>query len=182
MNIITIATNCENKTRGELGLNKSGHWCAEFASYVINNSDINENAKTVTSISCTAMQSNMSKSEYWSEPEDDIKAGDIIFYNWNHDYDSTGNLDHVGIVVEVHDDYIITIEGNTVGNCEPTAPVKRKTRYRNQLNFNCKYPDYYMRYVDCNKPTENYNNKVLTDNDFIKELSTLIKKYPELFS
>lgn len=145
--IINYALDSQDKTRGELGLVKSGHWCAEFVSYIIDKALPNNN---VTSISCTRMQANMSQSNAWSEPDDDIKIGDIIFYNWEHDYDPTGNLDHVGIVVDVQQNFIRTIEGNTVNSenpTDPTNPVKLKVRYRNKLNFNCTYPDFYMRYT-----------------------------------
>lgn len=147
-NIITLAIADKDKTRMEIGCTACFHWCAEFVSYIIKNSDINPNAKTVISNSCTQMQSKMKNSKWWSEPDDDIKAGDIIFYNWGHDYDASGNLDHVGIVTEVYTDKIVTIEGNTesdkYGSME--SRVKEKTRPRSDLNFNCAYPDYYMRY------------------------------------
>lgn len=152
--IINYALDAQDKTRGELGLVKSGHWCAEFVSHIIDKALPNNN---VTSISCTRMQDNMSQSNAWSEPDDDIKIGDIIFYNWEHDYDPTGNLDHVGIVVDVQQNFIRTIEGNTVNSenpTDPTNPVKLKVRYRNNLNFNCTYPDYYMRYTG-DTPTTN---------------------------
>lgn len=146
MTIYETAMSFEGKTRDDLNLHQSLDWCAETVSSIINKSTIEEEAKLVTSISCTRMQANMANSPYWSEPEDDIQVGDPIFFNWDHDYDPTGNLDHVGIVVEVHDTYIVTIEGNTEGR-ENWRTVKRKIRYRNSLKFNCEYPDIYMRYV-----------------------------------
>lgn len=146
MTIYETAMSFEDKSRDDLNLHQSLDWCAETVSSIINKSSIEEAAKEVTSISCTRMQANMANSPYWTEPEDDMQVGDPIFFNWDHDYDPTGNLDHVGIVVEVHDTYIVTIEGNTEGR-ENWRTVKRKIRYRNSLNFNCEYPDIYMRYV-----------------------------------
>lgn len=49
-----------------------------------------------------------------------LKRGDIIGFDW--DIDARG--DHVGIILEVHDDYVLTIEGNT-----DNGKVKRRTRY-----------------------------------------------------
>lgn len=146
MTLYETAMSFEDKSRDDLNLHQSLDWCAETVSSIINKSSIEEAAKEVTSISCTRMQANMANSPYWTEPEDDMQVGDPIFFNWDHDYDPTGNLDHVGIIVEVHDYYIVTIEGNTEGR-ENWRTVKRKIRYRSSLNFNCEYPDIYMRYV-----------------------------------
>ena len=173
--IINYALDSQDKTRGELGLVKSGHWCAEFVSYIIDKAIPNNN---VTSISCTRMQANMSQSNAWSEPDDDIKAGDIIFYNWDHDYDPTGNLDHVGIVVDVQQNFIRTIEGNTVNSGNPTDPsnpVKLKTRYRNSLSFYTTYPDYYMRYIG-DEPTTNPTPTAQTPSTDIMQAITDIQK------
>lgn len=146
MTLYETALSFENKSRDELNLHQSLDWCAETVSAVIDRSSIEEAAKSVTSISCNRMQKAMAESPYWIEPEDDMQVGDPIFFNWGHDYDPEGNLDHVGIIVEVHDNYIVTIEGNTEGR-ENWRTVKKKTRYRSGLNFNCEYPDVYMRYV-----------------------------------
>ncbi len=147
-NIITLAIADKDKTRAEINCTACYHWCAEFVSHILKNADIHTDAKTVISNSCTQMQSRMKNSKWWSEPDDDIQAGDIIFYNWNHDYDASGNLDHVGIVIEVYTDKIVTIEGNTEANMygDMNSHVREKTRSRSELNFNCAYPDYYMRY------------------------------------
>lgn len=147
-NIVSLAIADKDKTRAEISCTACYHWCAEFVSHILKNSDIHTDAKVVISNSCTQMQSRMKNSKWWSEPDDDIKVGDIIFYNWCHDYDTSGNLDHVGIVTEVYTDKIVTIEGNTEANLygDMNSHVREKTRSRSELNFNCAYPDYYMRY------------------------------------
>ena len=181
--MITYALSTENKTRNELNLNTCYHWCAEYITSVIKSS-LPVLACEVVSNSCTAMQSNMSKSEYWSEPQDSIKAGDIIFYNWEHNYDVNGNIDHVGIVLEVHSDHIVTMEGNTESDkygCSDSH-VLRKTRYFSNLNFNCKYPDYYMRYVDTT-PVKDTTPTDTTINDMkqaITDLETALNKLKSL--
>lgn len=154
-NIVSLAIADKDKTRSEISCTACYHWCAEFVSYILKKSDIHTDAKTVISNSCTQMQARMKNSKWWDEPDDDIKAGDIIFYNWGHDYDTSGNLDHVGIVTEVYTDKIVTIEGNTEPNLygDMSSHVREKTRSRSDLNFNCEYPDYYMRYNPQETPT-----------------------------
>lgn len=169
MNIVETALSYENKSRDDLNLHESTQWCAETVSSIIKKSDISNNAKDVTSISCNQMFKAMQKSIYWYEPEDTIKIGDIIFFNWYHDYDVLGDLDHVGVVIEVHTDYIVTIEGNTEG-IENWRTVKRKIRRFDSLNFNCKYPDYYMRYKEIETPVIN------SDMDKIKAIISEMRK------
>lgn len=168
-NIISLAIADKDKTRKDIGCTTCYHWCAEFVSRIITNSDIHNDAKAVISNSCTQMQAKMKNSKWWSEPDDDIKAGDIIFYNWEHDYDASGNLDHVGIVIEVYTDKIITIEGNTEANLygDMTSHVREKTRSRSDLNFNCTYPDYYMRYNPIGTPVHHTTANITPTTEYI---------------
>lgn len=154
MNIAEIAIKCNDKSRADLGLNKSVDWCAEFVSKVITDSDIHPNAKTVTSISCNDMINAMRNNSFWYEPDDAPQIGDIVFFDWNgadDDLASTKPLDHVGVIVGIYSNSpnrIITIEGNTEG-VEPNCKVRRKERL---CTWNAEYPDYYMRYRG--EPTE----------------------------
>lgn len=183
--IIEFAVSKQNMTRQEIGTTKCYHWCMEFVKYVLENT-LPVPATCNLTYSCTQSQANMTHSEYWSEPEDDIKAGDIIFYNWGHDYDSTGNLEHVGIVVEVTDTFIRTIEGNTEENLygNMNSHVRLKTRTRASLNFNCEYPDYYMRYIDTSpntevhtSPADDFNTAVNRMEELLSELKNIYDKY-----
>lgn len=150
MNIAEIAIKCNDKSRADLGLNKSVDWCAEFVSKVITDSDIHPDAKTVTSISCNDMINAMRKSQYWYEPDDAPKVGDIVFFDWNgadDDLASTKPLDHVGVIIGIdvnNPNRIITIEGNTEGIGQE-CKVRQKTRL---CTWNAEYPDYYMRYTE----------------------------------
>lgn len=144
MNILETALSFKDKNRNELNLHQSLDWCAETVKEIINRSGIPDVAKEVGTISCNQTIARMRGNDYWYEPQDDMKAGDIIFYNFKHDYDKTGNLDHMGVIVEVNPTTIKVIEGNTEGR-ENTACVRLVTRSRGILNFNCEYPDYYMR-------------------------------------
>lgn len=52
--------------------------------------------------------------DQWQGSSYTPKAGDIIFFDWNHD----GTADHVGIVQYAENDRIITVEGNTSSESE----------------------------------------------------------------
>lgn len=41
-----------------------------------------------------------------------LKVGDIIFFDWEND----GNVDYVGIIEKVENEFIYTIEGNSTGD------------------------------------------------------------------
>lgn len=171
MNIFELALATENKSRGSMNLNKSIHWCAEYVSHVIRNSDIVIEAKTVVSISCNQMFNSMQANPYWYEPEDIIKKGDIVFFNHNHDYDSEGNLDHVGIVVDVGVNGFYSIEGNTYGNQTPDTETRKVYHAFADMDYNCTYPDYYMRYKNPTPTTE--SPTLATDKEFAKNIEKL---------
>lgn len=173
MNIIETALSFKDKNRNELNLHKSVDWCAETVMEILNRSDIPEPAKEVGTISCNQTIARMRNNDFWYEPQDDMRAGDVIFYNWYHDYDRLGDLDHVGIIVEVTPTTIKTIEGNTEGR-ENTACVRLVTRSRGILNFNCEHPDFYMRLKPSETitPTTNYPANL----DKLKELISQLRK------
>lgn len=176
MNILETAISFVDKSRDELNLHQSLDWCAETVKEIINRSDIPSAAKEVGTISCNQTFARMQGNGYWYEPQDKIKPADVIFFNWYHDYDSAGNLDHIGIVKEVHGDYIVTIEGNTEGR-ENWRTVKEKRRYFRDLDFNCKYPDYYMRYKPAPEPiTDNEVEYILNDRAQLAEYILQLRK------
>lgn len=173
MNILETALSYENKTRNDLNLHASYDWCAETVMSILNNSDIPTAAKEVGTISCNQTFGRMKANDYWYEPDDDMKTGDIIFYNWGHDYDRAGNLDHIGVIVAINPTTIEVIEGNTEGR-ENTARVRRVTRLKSSLNFNCTYPDYYMRLKPIT-PTTDYNNPLN-----IEKIRELVKQLRDI--
>lgn len=184
-NISLIAKSQENKSRADLGLNKSVDWCAEFVSWVIDHSDINDDAKYVTSISCNDMIKAMRNSKYWYEPDDAPQIGDIVFFDWDgadDDLASTKPLDHVGVIVGIYSNSpnrVITIEGNTEGT-QSTSRVLRKERL---CTWNAEYPDYYMRYRDINPTPESKPPVRLTDTELeylINDMKATIKKWAEM--
>lgn len=86
---------------------KCVHTCAEFVSIVLAACGYGD----VTSVSCTEMQKKMSVSPDWSEPEDWMTEGDVIFFDWDHKAEDKP-LDHVGIVLGVDGNTVTYINAN----------------------------------------------------------------------
>ncbi len=60
------------------------------------------------------------------------KVGDIVLFDFNHN----GTSDHIGIVTEVHSNYIKCVEGNTGSGSDTNGgEVQERTRYKSQVNF-----------------------------------------------
>lgn len=139
-NIATIAGTFLGKTKEEVGIKKSVEWCAEFVSIVLEKSSIKGNKPC--SISCNELISQMRKSEFWYEPQDDPQRNDIIFFDWNRQPDGGKPLDHVGIVTSYGNEYITYIDGNSGDG----KRVSIHTIPISALRFSGQYQDYYMRY------------------------------------
>ena len=152
-NIATIAGTCLGKTKEEVGIKKSVEWCAEFVSIVLEKSDIKGNKPY--SISCNELISQMRNSEFWYEPQNDPQRNDIIFFDWNRQFDGGKPLDHVGIVTSYGNEYITYIDGNSGDG----KRVSIHTIPISALRFSGQYQDYYMRYREIETLE---NNKVDT--------------------
>ncbi len=103
-----IMKNLAEEARKYIGKNvytdlgfKCEHTCAEFVSFILAKCGYPD----VTSTLCTPMKNKMSANEKWCEPEDWMKEGDVIFFDWDHIVEERP-LDHVAIVCG--------IDGNTV--------------------------------------------------------------------
>ena len=107
-------------------------WCATFVSAVSYKAGLN--GIIPPECGCEKMTELLKIHGSWHEDESYIpQTGDIIFYDWqdNGVGDCTGYSDHVGIVVEVIDGTIKTIEGNiniggTSGVGYRTMPVNAR--------------------------------------------------------
>lgn len=185
--MVKTADNFLGYSRFDIGLNKSTEWCAEFISFVLRAGEEDD----VTSISCNDMYKYMSNSPRWYEPDDFIRVGDIIFFNWYHTYDNGRPLDHVGIIVEVNGNIITYIDGNS----DSTGLVRIHHMNINNLDFNSTYPDRYMRLVQDTETTENMhvntemkpeNYHSITSNkdtyDLIRELQSQRDKLDEIIN
>jgi hypothetical protein len=102
-----IAMSYEGKTRAELGL-KCEETCAEFVSKCLK-----EAGYTQSSISCNELFKQMKEDPaHWDEPDDWMKADDVIFFEWDGTMKDDRPLDHVGIVTLVTDEYVYYININ----------------------------------------------------------------------
>lgn len=95
-------------------------WCAMFVSFCLNYAEVPENYFP-REANCARWKEQLQwkgayeDDEYEYEP----KPGDLIFFNWQSDYDDTHKREnkpqHIGIVEKVTDDKVYTIEGNSAG-------------------------------------------------------------------
>lgn len=141
--IAAYAESCVGKSRYDLNLNKSTEWCAETVSHILRNT-VDPDGE-VSSISCNEMIGKMRNSKKWYEPEDEIKRGDILFPDHDRDSDPVKDskpLDHVVVVTGFDGEYVYYVDGNG----DSSNLVKSRKRHISSYNFNCKYPDYYMRF------------------------------------
>lgn len=148
-NIAEIAETFLGKTKEETGIKKSVEWCAEFVSIVLEKSGIK--GKKPWSISCNELISQMRNSEFWYEPQNEPQINDVIFFDWNRQYDGGKPLDHVGIVTKYENGYITYIDGNSGDG----KRVSIHTIPISALRFSGQYQDYYMRYREIETPETN---------------------------
>ena len=99
-------------------------WCAIFVSWAANQAGVSTDVITKFSYCPAGWTWFEENATTYLRGEYTPKPGDIIFFQNNDD----GILTHVGIVVEAHDGYIETIEGNTSGVLG-SGSVSTKARY-----------------------------------------------------
>ena len=133
--IVSRARALVGQSRNQVGCAGAHAWCAHFISNVLRYIGIDD----MYDLSCTSMQAKMAKSPKWSEPEDNPKPGDILFFDWDHIIEERP-LDHVG-VVEKFDASTGTITYIN-GNGSSSYYVTRQT-----ININNSTISYWMRYV-----------------------------------
>ena len=133
--IVTRANQIVGMSRNQLGLAGDFAWCAGTVSEVLKYVGI----KNMYDLSCTYMQAKMQKSNEWSEPDDNPKPGDIIFFDWDHVIEERP-LDHVGIIVGFDSKSGTITYVN--GNGSSSYYVTRQT-----ININNSTIAYWMRYI-----------------------------------
>ncbi|MCI8594063.1 MAG: CHAP domain-containing protein [Oscillospiraceae bacterium] len=93
-----------------------GYWCAMFVSWCLAQAGVPETAVKPFA-SCTAAMKTFQAAGQWREgprlggsylPQ----MGDLIFYDWAGD----GTSGHVGIVLYIEDNWVYSVEGNTLPN------------------------------------------------------------------
>lgn len=88
-------------------------WCACFVSWCANECGYIDTGVIPKFAGCVVGVQWFKEHDQWQPRTYTPKAGDIIFFDWEHD----GETDHVGIVERVSDGYVHTIEGNTSNSC-----------------------------------------------------------------
>lgn len=125
-------------------------WCAIFVSWCFNQIDgINlYTAKTAGAGSIARDSIAMGLSGEWFESEfsdstTKPQVGDVIEFVWNYQgrYYSQDRYysDHVGIVYDVDDDFVYTVEGNAGGDDNDTSTVKLRSYSRTSGAINGYY-------------------------------------------
>lgn len=111
------------------GMNHTA-WCAEFVSYCMNMSGAGAliaGAQSPKGFASCGYGIKFFKAKKAWFPVEQAKAGDLVFFDWDHD----GTQDHVGIVVsnDPKTKTVKTIEGNTSDtNHSNGGCVQAKTR------------------------------------------------------
>lgn len=118
----------------EYGLNGYA-WCQMFVWWVFHEAGFNLKKTS----SCTELTNSYKNAGQWVTK--DFKPGDIAMFDFSGRKTIT---QHSGIIVEVHGDHIVTIEGNTgVGNDTNGGAVMRRERKLNLVTGACR-PGYNM--------------------------------------
>ena len=173
--IVKIAKGDLGKSRDEVGCPGDYPWCAAWVSSVLNRARIGSG---VTSTSCTIMQHLMSEHVNWSEPDGWPEAGDIIFFDWDHNKTEVRPLDHVGICVDFHEPtgQLSYINGNGSSEHYVTKQV---------ININAesdgeKLVAYWMRFIgdnaDQHKETQETETKPTEEKPEDKEVILKVRQ------
>ena len=143
--IVSIAKGDIGKSRDEVGCYGDGAWCAQWVSSVLNRAGIGEG---VADESCTLMQGKMSRHKDWYEPLDFPRAGDEIFFDFDHKQEERP-LDHVGIVTAFDNDTLDITYINGNGSSAHYVTEQHINLYATDIKGR-KLVAYWMRYIaDC---------------------------------
>lgn len=104
-------------------------WCAMYVSFCLRYAEIPERYFP-REASCEKWMRELKQRGLWADAKDMPMPGDLIFFDWDGD----GHADHVGMIEDVQDGKLTTIEGNS-GN-----QVRRNEYKRNEgtiLGYGC---------------------------------------------
>ena len=151
--------NNDNKYGNYFGMNHEP-WCCFFVSYCARMCNIPENIIPNYAECGQGYNYFKNKNEIFNYAE----PGDIVFFKPT----IPGAISsHTGIVVDVKDDYVITVEGNASSNTDGVYKLTYKENYTNFLGFarpdyndkvNVLYQAYDNKYKRWLNIIENYNN------------------------
>ena len=151
--------NNDNKYGKYFGMNNEP-WCCFFVSYCARKCNIPESVIPNYSECASGYNFFKNKNEIYNYPE----AGDIVFFKPTI---PNATSSHTGIVVDVTDEYIITVEGNASNNTDGVYKMTYKKNYSKFLGFakpnyenniNVIYQTYDNKLSKWLPIIENYNN------------------------
>lgn len=116
--LVQVALSQEGNQGGQpywswYGFNSRVEWCACFVSWCAEQCGYLESGIIPRFSLCSDGVQWFRQRGQWQDGSYTPKAGDIIFFDWG----TNGSIDHVGIVVNVTDGVVNTIEGNSGDAC-----------------------------------------------------------------
>ena len=129
----------------DMGYNSRIPWCACFISWLATKLDITNIIPV--DMSCNSQIKKFKALGVW-HTDRNIQSGDILYYDW----DSSGDADHVGIVIKNTNGILTVIEGNK-GNEPYDCVGKREINRNSSLIFGYARPKYRSDGVSISFPT-----------------------------
>ena len=129
----------------DMGYSYRIEWCACFISWLAEKLKITDIIPV--DMSCNSQIKKFKALGVW-HTDSNIQSGDIIYYDW----DSSGDADHVGIVIKNTNGILTVIEGNK-GNEPYDCVGKREISSKSSLIFGYARPKYRSDGVSISFPT-----------------------------
>ena len=121
-------------------------WCGYFVDWCLNHAGIKGTPKQISTIQGARAMRDINR---WANAPE---VGDLIYMGWA----GVGEIQHVGFVVEVHADHVITIEGNTSDKSQDNGGmvmVKNRPLDKHVIGFaRPKYVPYKGEYPKVETP------------------------------
>lgn len=138
----------------------STEWCALFVSKAL--IKFGHTGLTGSSIySCTAQMNHFKNLGIWNDRTPMYNNPCIIYYDW----DTSGDCDHVGFMIEKTDNAFITIEGNTMGDKWNNTSVNKLHRSIHNTTKLVRGHVYLKDIFTCNAPQPVYYGKNYVSQD-----------------
>lgn len=138
--------------------NYYGEWCAQFVNDALGNifpDDIKA--------SCTRQVDYAKRQGWQTHSKSNGSVGDILYYEGLDNI--VGDYDHTGIIVEVYDNYYVTVEGNTSGANWRSTKVNTFTVSKDSNVIGAIITPPYAVSPAYVKPTTKHNNSVYSTKD-----------------
>lgn len=132
------------------GLDDSQPWCAAFVSWCAGQAGYLKQGLFPKFVGCTTglrlFKTSTNAEVHLASSGYNPKPGDIVFFAWSGQ--TSGDSDHVGIVLSSDSKYVYTVEGNTscsgeaASKCGGSDGVSKKSRPRNNTIYAYVTPKY----------------------------------------